>query len=149
MTHTAFYHAALAVALGMGAQLLATRLAFPSIVALLVTGVVAGPDGLGLLDPTATNYGSATRGCSNTRCPAANGSAALSGTFSMAAANSRYSSCVGSKPTWQPETRPFEAGDRVLCLQTAESGSPLAAFFTVLRKADASEPWRLSQAPAT
>jgi NhaP-type Na+/H+ or K+/H+ antiporter len=53
VTHTGFYHAALAVALGMGAQLLAMRFAIPSIVVLLVTGVAVGPDGLGLLDPTA------------------------------------------------------------------------------------------------
>jgi NhaP-type Na+/H+ or K+/H+ antiporter len=48
---TAFYQAAVAVALGMAAQTIAVRLTIPSIVILLVTGVLAGPDGVGLLDP--------------------------------------------------------------------------------------------------
>jgi NhaP-type Na+/H+ or K+/H+ antiporter len=50
---TAFYQAAVAVALGMAAQTIAVRLTIPSIVILLVTGVLAGPDGVGLLDPAA------------------------------------------------------------------------------------------------
>lgn len=51
MTGTSFYHAAVAVALGMAAQVLAGRFAVPSIIILLAFGVAAGPDGLGLLNP--------------------------------------------------------------------------------------------------
>jgi NhaP-type Na+/H+ or K+/H+ antiporter len=50
--HHAFYQAALAVASGMAAQALATRLGVPSIIILLATGVAIGPEGLGLLDPS-------------------------------------------------------------------------------------------------
>jgi NhaP-type Na+/H+ or K+/H+ antiporter len=42
-----------------------------------------------------------------------------------------------------------EAGDRVVCLQTGDAESPLAACCTVLRTANASEPWRAPQAPVT
>lgn len=51
MTESPFYHAALAVALGMAAQELAERFAVPSIILLLLIGVAVGSDGLGLLDP--------------------------------------------------------------------------------------------------
>jgi len=51
MTHSAFYHAALAVGFGMAGQLLASRLGVPSIVVLLIIGVTVGPDGMGLLNP--------------------------------------------------------------------------------------------------
>ena len=51
MTETAFYHAALALAVGMAAQEFASRFAVPSIILLLVLGVAMGPDVLGLLDP--------------------------------------------------------------------------------------------------
>lgn len=53
MIETAFYHAALAVALGMVGQVIAARFAMPSIVVLLALGVAAGPDGYGVLDPDA------------------------------------------------------------------------------------------------
>lgn len=52
MSAEAFYQAALALALGMTAQVAAGRFALPSIVLLLAVGVAAGPDGLGLLDPS-------------------------------------------------------------------------------------------------
>ncbi|MFQ5666352.1 MAG: cation:proton antiporter [Candidatus Binatia bacterium] len=58
MTHTPFYNAALALALGMLAQTIAARFAIPSIVILLVIGVAVGPDGWGLLDPAV--FGSAS-----------------------------------------------------------------------------------------
>jgi hypothetical protein len=48
---TAFYQAAVAVALGMTGQLVAARAAIPSIVVLLVIGVSFGPDALGVLQP--------------------------------------------------------------------------------------------------
>jgi NhaP-type Na+/H+ or K+/H+ antiporter len=51
-----FYHAAVAIAFGMAAQSLAIRLAVPSIVLLLATGVAIGPDGLRLLDPNALGH---------------------------------------------------------------------------------------------
>jgi len=51
--HHAFYHAGLAVAVGMAAQTLAMRLGVPSIILLLAAGVAVGPDGLALLDPGA------------------------------------------------------------------------------------------------
>jgi NhaP-type Na+/H+ or K+/H+ antiporter len=54
-----FYHAALAVAVGMAAQTLATRFRIPSIVILLFAGVAVGPDGLGLLNPAAFGAGRA------------------------------------------------------------------------------------------
>jgi NhaP-type Na+/H+ or K+/H+ antiporter len=57
LTDSAFYHAALAVALGMIAQVVGLRLSVPSIVILLATGVAVGPDGLGLLQPAV--FGSA------------------------------------------------------------------------------------------
>jgi NhaP-type Na+/H+ or K+/H+ antiporter len=57
LTESAFYHAALAVALGMIAQVVGLRLSLPSIVILLATGVAVGPDGLGLLQPAV--FGSA------------------------------------------------------------------------------------------
>lgn len=50
---TAFFHAALAVALGMTAQVLATRFALPGIILLLMLGIGVGPSGIGLLDPSA------------------------------------------------------------------------------------------------
>jgi len=51
VSETAFYHAALAVAAGLAAQTLAAWLAIPGIVLLLGTGVLLGPDLLGLIDP--------------------------------------------------------------------------------------------------
>jgi NhaP-type Na+/H+ or K+/H+ antiporter len=52
MNADAFYTAALALAAGMTAQAVASRfVAIPSIVLLLATGVLLGPDGLALLDP--------------------------------------------------------------------------------------------------
>ena len=51
MSNSPFYQSALAVAAGMAAQSIAARVAVPSIVVLLATGVLVGPDGLGLLDP--------------------------------------------------------------------------------------------------
>jgi NhaP-type Na+/H+ or K+/H+ antiporter len=51
MTEGVLFNAALALALGMAAQSLATRLAVPSIVLLLVLGVSVGPGALGLLQP--------------------------------------------------------------------------------------------------
>lgn len=51
MHDSPFYHAALALFFGLGAYALAERLRLPSIVLLLVTGVVIGPDVLGLFDP--------------------------------------------------------------------------------------------------
>ncbi len=53
MDHSSFFHASLAVALGLVAQIVATRLAIPSIILLLGVGVVAGPDLLGWLQPHA------------------------------------------------------------------------------------------------
>ena len=53
----ALYHAALAIACGMAAQVVAVRFALPGIVLLLVTGVAIGPDVLGLLEPAV--FGSA------------------------------------------------------------------------------------------
>jgi NhaP-type Na+/H+ or K+/H+ antiporter len=47
-----FYHAALAVSAGMAGQVVAARFAVPSIVILLLIGVVLGPDVLALLNPT-------------------------------------------------------------------------------------------------
>jgi NhaP-type Na+/H+ or K+/H+ antiporter len=52
-----FFHAAVAVAAGLGAQVLATRAAVPSIVLLLAAGALIGPDGLGILDPDAFGAG--------------------------------------------------------------------------------------------
>jgi NhaP-type Na+/H+ or K+/H+ antiporter len=46
------FAAALAIAVGVTAQVVATRLAIPSIVLLLVAGLAVGPDGLGWLDPS-------------------------------------------------------------------------------------------------
>jgi NhaP-type Na+/H+ or K+/H+ antiporter len=59
MNDSAFYHAAIALAAGMAAQTLAARAAVPSIVILLATGVVLGPDMLALLDPAALGAGRA------------------------------------------------------------------------------------------
>ena len=53
----ALYHAALAIACGMAAQVVAVRFALPGIVLLLVTGVAIGPDVFGLLEPAV--FGSA------------------------------------------------------------------------------------------
>jgi NhaP-type Na+/H+ or K+/H+ antiporter len=57
VTESAFYDAALALAAGLTAQAVAVRAAVPSIVLLLGAGVLLGPDGLGLLDPTAFGAG--------------------------------------------------------------------------------------------
>jgi NhaP-type Na+/H+ or K+/H+ antiporter len=46
-----FYQGALALFFGLGAYAVAERLRLPSIVLLLATGVLIGPDGLGLFDP--------------------------------------------------------------------------------------------------
>jgi NhaP-type Na+/H+ or K+/H+ antiporter len=51
MTEAVLFNAALALALGMAAQSLATRLAVPSIVLLLLIGVSVGPGALGWLHP--------------------------------------------------------------------------------------------------
>lgn len=59
MSQFGFYQAAIALAAGMAAQAVAARAAIPSIVVLLVTGVVLGPDALGLLDPTVFGAGRA------------------------------------------------------------------------------------------
>ena len=53
MKHLAFFQAGLAMAVGMLAQTVATRLALPSIVVLFAAGVAIGPDGLALFDPRA------------------------------------------------------------------------------------------------
>ncbi|MCK6555977.1 cation:proton antiporter [Candidatus Binatia bacterium] len=53
MKHFAFFQAALAMAVGMLAQTVATRLALPSIVVLFAAGIAIGPDGLGWFDPRA------------------------------------------------------------------------------------------------
>lgn len=57
MNESAFFHAALALALGMGAQVVAARLAVPGLIVLLAVGLLAGPEGLGLLDPAALGSG--------------------------------------------------------------------------------------------
>jgi NhaP-type Na+/H+ or K+/H+ antiporter len=51
MRDAAFAVVALALAAGLAAQALAARLAIPSIVILLATGVVLGPGVFGVLDP--------------------------------------------------------------------------------------------------
>ena len=53
MDQASFFHASLALALGLAAQVVATRLAIPSIILLLGIGVAAGPDVLAVLDPGA------------------------------------------------------------------------------------------------
>lgn len=53
MEQTSFYHAAVALTLGLAAQVVATRMAVPGIILLLGFGIAAGPDGLGILDPAA------------------------------------------------------------------------------------------------
>jgi NhaP-type Na+/H+ or K+/H+ antiporter len=55
--HGGFFHASLALAIGLAAQVLATRFGIPSIVLLLGAGVAAGPDGLGILLPAALGDG--------------------------------------------------------------------------------------------
>lgn len=57
MEQSSFFHAALALALGLAAQVVATRLALPGIILLLGAGVVFGPDVLGVLDPSAIGDG--------------------------------------------------------------------------------------------
>lgn len=57
MPDTAAYNAALALAAGVAAVTVADRLAIPSIVLLLLTGVAIGPDGLSLLSPSALGSG--------------------------------------------------------------------------------------------
>jgi NhaP-type Na+/H+ or K+/H+ antiporter len=51
------FHAALAAGSGMGAQALAQRFGLPSIVLLLATGVIIGPDALAWLDPQVLGSG--------------------------------------------------------------------------------------------
>ena len=51
MTHDALLATTLAIAIGVTAQVVAARLRVPSIVALLLAGFAAGPDGIGLIDP--------------------------------------------------------------------------------------------------
>jgi NhaP-type Na+/H+ or K+/H+ antiporter len=53
MTNVAFYHAAVALAAGTAAQVLAARLAVPGILLLLAVGTMLGPDVLGVLEPAA------------------------------------------------------------------------------------------------
>lgn len=53
MESSTIYYVALALALGMTAQVVAARLRVPSIILLLATGLAAGPDALGWIDPTA------------------------------------------------------------------------------------------------
>lgn len=57
MDQNAFFHASLALAIGLAAQVVATRFGIPSIVLLLGAGVAAGPDGLGILLPAALGDG--------------------------------------------------------------------------------------------
>jgi NhaP-type Na+/H+ or K+/H+ antiporter len=57
VSESAFYQTAVAVAAGMAAQAVAVRAAIPSIVVLLVTGVVIGPQVLGLFDPSVFGAG--------------------------------------------------------------------------------------------
>lgn len=57
MAESAAYNAALAIAVGLAAYSIATRLMVPSIVLLLAAGVLIGPDGFGLLSPTAFGSG--------------------------------------------------------------------------------------------
>lgn len=59
MKDLGFANAAIALAAGMMAQILAARLAIPSIVLLLVAGTLLGPDLLGWLDPSAFGDGRA------------------------------------------------------------------------------------------
>lgn len=59
MKDLGFANAAIALAAGMLAQILAARLAIPSIVLLLVAGALLGPDVLGWLDPSAFGAGRA------------------------------------------------------------------------------------------
>ncbi|MDX2169489.1 MAG: cation:proton antiporter [Deltaproteobacteria bacterium] len=51
MSQGAFYATSVALAAGLLAQLLAARLALPSLVLLLLAGVLVGPDGFGWIDP--------------------------------------------------------------------------------------------------
>lgn len=53
MKHFAFFQAGLAIAVGMLAQTVATRLALPGIVVLFAAGIAIGPDGFGFFDPGA------------------------------------------------------------------------------------------------
>jgi NhaP-type Na+/H+ or K+/H+ antiporter len=53
VSESTFFQASLAVALGLAAHTVAERLFLPSIVVLLATGVLAGPEVLGLFDPGA------------------------------------------------------------------------------------------------
>ena len=59
MSGSAFYHAAVALAAGIAAQAVAARAAIPSIVVLLMTGVVLGPDAFAVLDPEVFGAGRA------------------------------------------------------------------------------------------
>ncbi|MDG2304885.1 MAG: cation:proton antiporter [Candidatus Binatia bacterium] len=59
MKDLGFANAAIALAAGMFAQVLAARMAIPSIVLLLVAGTLLGPDVLGWLDPGAFGAGRA------------------------------------------------------------------------------------------
>lgn len=59
MKDLGFANAAIALAAGMIAQIVAARLAIPSIVLLLVAGTLLGPDVLGWLDPSAFGTGRA------------------------------------------------------------------------------------------
>jgi len=52
-----FHHTAIALAAGMFAQTVAARLAIPGIVTLLATGVLLGPDVLGIFDPSVFRAG--------------------------------------------------------------------------------------------
>jgi len=52
-----FQHAAVALAAGVVAQTVAARLAIPGIVTLLATGVLLGPDVLGIFDPSVFRAG--------------------------------------------------------------------------------------------
>jgi NhaP-type Na+/H+ or K+/H+ antiporter len=55
-----FFATALAVMVGVAAQVVANRLAVPSIVLLLGAGLAIGPDGLGWLDPSVFDRPAAT-----------------------------------------------------------------------------------------
>ena len=57
MKEIAFANAAVALAAGMLAQILAARMAIPSIILLLAAGTLLGPDALGWLDPGAFGAG--------------------------------------------------------------------------------------------
>ncbi len=59
MKELAFANAAIALAAGLGAQILAVHLALPGIVLLLAAGTLLGPDVLGWLDPKAFGAGRA------------------------------------------------------------------------------------------